>query len=121
MITVSTVSTMSTVSTVSIISLVVIIVITVLFRLCSDTKVFGWMTAQLKEILKTLEELDASDYLEVRLHLTRFNNDKEMMENVAANQGSKEDAITTLPNTQTQFGRPNWFKDFVGIGEKHAG
>ena len=91
-----------------------------MFRMCSDTKLFG-LTAQLKEILKTLEELDASDYLEVRLHLTRFDDDKEMIDDLAANQGSKEDAITTLPYTQTRFGRPNWFKDFVGIGEKHAG
>ena len=55
----------------------------------------------------------------MRPHLTRFNNDKNMMENVAMNMDNEEDAITTLPGVKTRFGRPNWFKDFVEIGEKN--
>ena len=66
-----------------------------------------------------LKELECSQYLEVRPHLTRFNNDKDMMENVAMNMDSEEDAITTLPGVKTRFGRPNWLKDFVEIGEKN--
>ena len=68
-----------------------------------------------------LKELDCSNYLEVRPHLTRFNNDKDMMENVAMNMDSEEDAITSLPGVQTRFGRPNWFKDFVAIGQENEG
>jgi len=89
------------------------------YWLCSNVKVFEWLRSQLKEILEKLEALDSSDFLEVRLHLTRFDNDTNMMQNVALHMDSKEDAITELPNTKTQFGRPNWFKDFVEIGEHH--
>ena len=42
-----------------------------------------------------------------------------MMENVALNLDSTEDAITKLQGVQTRFGRPNWVKDFTDIGEKN--
>lgn len=91
------------------------------YWLCSDASVFGWFTSVIKEVVNELKELDCSNYLEVRPHLTRFNNDKDMMENVAMNMDSEEDAITSLPGVQTRFGRPNWFKDFVAIGQENEG
>lgn len=89
------------------------------YWLCSDASVFGWFTSVISEVVTELKELECSQYLEVRPHLTRFNNDKNMMENVAMNMDNEEDAITTLPGVKTRFGRPNWFKDFVEIGEKN--
>jgi NADPH oxidase len=58
-------------------------------------------------------------FIEIRIYLTEALN-TDTIRNVMINDDMLEDAVTRL-RSQTNYGRPNWDKEFVDISKKHKG
>jgi hypothetical protein len=67
-------------------------------------------------LLSSFEEY-ADPFLEIRIYLTEAL-DKDSIHNVMINDEGVEDAVTRL-RSRTNYGRPNWDKEFVDISTNH--
>ncbi|KAJ7768656.1 NADPH oxidase [Mycena maculata] len=69
-------------------------------------------------LLHAIEEQDTQNRIEINIYLTARLKEDDMNNIIVQDVGAEKDAITAL-RAPTHFGRPNWDKMFLSIGEKH--
>lgn len=89
----------------------------IFYWLCPDTNCFEWFVAELKSVDEKLAAIEALDFLEYKIYLTRGWSKNEA-ENIMMHEGDKDDVITGL-RYPTNYGRPEWVKEFTNIGNQH--
>lgn len=85
------------------------------YWICRDKQSFEWF----QDLLSSFEEEGVSNFLEIRIFLTQALPIHEI-HNLVINDNGKADCLTGL-RSRTNYGRPNWEREFEGIKRAHSG
>ncbi|XP_069550396.1 NADPH oxidase 1 [Brachyistius frenatus] len=82
------------------------------YWLCRETHAFEWFADLLQVLEKEMEERGMGDFLTYKLYLTGW--DQSHATHVMVNFDKDTDVVTGLKQ-KTNYGRPNWDKEFTQI------
>ncbi|XP_073529454.1 NADPH oxidase 3 [Phyllobates terribilis] len=88
------------------------------YWLCRDTHSFEWFADLLISLEEQMSEQGKTDFLSYHLFLTGW--DEDQASHIALHCDNDLDVITGLRH-KTNFGRPNWNKEFRYIADSHTG
>ncbi|KAM3930885.1 NADPH oxidase 3 [Leptodactylus fuscus] len=88
------------------------------YWLCRDTHSFEWFADLLISLEEQMSEQGKSDFLSYHLFLTGWK--ENQASHIAFHCDNDLDVITGL-RQKTNFGRPNWNKEFRYIADRHSG
>ncbi|XP_073441852.1 NADPH oxidase 3 [Dendrobates tinctorius] len=88
------------------------------YWLCRDTHSFEWFADLLISLEEQMSEQGKTDFLSYHLFLTGW--DENQASHIALHGDNDLDVITGLRH-KTNFGRPNWNKEFRYIADSHTG
>ncbi|XP_073485057.1 NADPH oxidase 3 [Aquarana catesbeiana] len=86
------------------------------YWLCRDTHAFEWFADLLQSLEEQMSEQGKFNFLSYHLFLTGW--DDNQVKHIALHYDSELDVITGLRH-KTNYGRPNWHKEFRCIADKH--
>ncbi|XP_072000197.1 NADPH oxidase 3 [Engystomops pustulosus] len=88
------------------------------YWLCRDTHSFEWFADLLISLEEQMSVRGKTDFLSYHLFLTGW--DENQAAHIAFHYDTDLDVITGLRH-KTNFGRPNWNKEFRYIADRHSG
>ncbi|KAM5165234.1 NADPH oxidase 3 [Mantella aurantiaca] len=86
------------------------------YWLCRDTNAFEWFADLLQTLEEQMSEQGKLDFLSYHLFLTGW--DDSQVSHIVLHCDSDLDVVTGLRH-KTNYGRPNWHKEFRCIADKH--
>ncbi|KAM8848850.1 NADPH oxidase 1 isoform 1-T2 [Synchiropus picturatus] len=86
------------------------------YWLCRETNAFEWFADLLRVLEKEMEERGMGDFLTYKLYLTGWDTSLTFQENV--NFDKDTDVVTGLKQ-KTNYGRPNWDKEFELVRKEY--
>ncbi|KAM9795330.1 NADPH oxidase 1 [Neosynchiropus ocellatus] len=86
------------------------------YWLCRETNAFEWFADLLKVLEQEMEERGMGDFLTYKLYLTGWDTSLTFQENV--NFDKDTDVVTGLKQ-KTNYGRPNWDKEFELVRKEY--